>query len=218
MSISAFPLQWPMGWKRTEAHRRLQARFGRARRSDGVTWTAGRSLTVNEAVQRVRQELQRMAVDLQDVVISTNLELRLDGLPRSGQRAPADPGAAVYWRDNFNSAPRVMAIDQYTTVEANLAAIAATLNAMRAIERHGGAAILERAFTGFTALPAPGQGAKRDWWDVLQVDRATVSREGVKQAYRRLASQFHPDKPGGSHEAMSELNAAQEAALQEIFK
>lgn len=88
---------------------------------------------------------------------------------------------------------------------------------MRAIERHGGAAILERAFTGFTALPAPGHGAPRDWWEVLGVDRATVTREGCKQAYRRLASQFHPDKPGGSPAAMAELNAAQEQALKEVF-
>lgn len=213
MSISAFPLQWPMGWKRTEAHRRLQARFGRASRGSGVTWTAGRSLTVNEAVQRVRQELQRMAVDLQDVVISTNLELRLDGLPRSGQRAPADPGAAVYWRDNFNSAPRVMAIDQYTTVEDNLAAIAATLNAMRAIERHGGAAILERAFTGFSALPAPG--AARHWRDVLGVPNTVQNEQGLKDAYRRAASAAHPDK-GGSDARMAEVNAAYEQGRAEL--
>lgn len=32
---------------------------------------------------------------------------------------------------------------------------------------------------------------------------------------RRLASAAHPDKPGGSHERMAELNAAQDAALKE---
>lgn len=130
---------------------------------------------------------------------------------------PADPGAAVYWQEPVGPR-RCIAVDQYTTVEDNIAAIAATLDAMRAIERHGGAAILERAFTGFTALPAPGQGAQREWSDVLGVDRATVTREGCKQAYRRLASKFHPDKPEGSHAAMAELNAAQEAALSEVFR
>lgn len=58
----------------------------------------------------------------------------------------------------------------------------------------------------------------RDWWAVLDVDRATVTREGVKEAYRRAASRHHPDKPGGSHEAMAELNAAQELALKEVTR
>lgn len=218
MSISAFPLQWPQGWKRTHPHYRREAKFGRARQAHGGSYTAGRPLTMSEAVQRLLGELERMAVRQDDVVISTNVRPTLGGLPRSGERKPEDPGAAVYWTDAFNSSPRVMAIDQYTRVEDNIAALAATIEAMRAIERHGGAVILERAFTGFTALPAPGQGAKREWWQVLEVDPAIVTREGCKQAYRRLASQYHPDKPGGSHEAMTELNAAQEQALKEVFR
>ena len=50
-------------------------------------------------------------------------------------------------------------------VEESLAAIAATLDAMRAIERHGGARVLERAFTGFTAVPAPD--ARKHWREVF---------------------------------------------------
>lgn len=75
---------------------------------------------------------------------------------------------------------------------------------MRAIERHGGAAILERAFTGFTALPAPG--AAREWWDVLGVPRNSSADE-ARAAFRRLASENHPDR-GGSAERMAEINAA----------
>lgn len=229
MTISAYPLQWPAGWKRTPTTLRRPAKFSRGERkytsytdAQGRAQTTShlqqRDLTIADARRRVLAELLRMGLQRDDVVISTNLPLRLDGEPRSDARNPDDPGAAVYWLDPFNSAPRVMAIDQYLRVADNLAAIAATLDAMRAIERHGGAVILERAFTGFTALPAPGQGVKRDWWVVLDVDRATVTREGCKVAYRRLASQYHPDKPGGSHEAMAELNAAQDAALKEVVR
>ncbi|ROU09438.1 hypothetical protein [Lysobacter enzymogenes] len=115
--------------------------------------------------------------------MSTNLTLRRDGLPRSDQREPADPGAAVYWTD-CTGADRCMAVDRYTKTAGNLAALAATLEAMRAIERHGGAEILDRVFTGFTALPrrarprAPsrGGGAGR---------AAGCAWSDVEAAYRR---------------------------------
>jgi hypothetical protein len=214
MSINAYPLQWPVGWKRTPPADRTWARFKKAGRyagyGDQKRYVSQRDLTIAEGRKRVLEQLARMGLTRDDVVISANLVLRMDGEPRSDQKAPADPGVAVYWQE-ASGARRVMAIDQYTLVQDNLAAIAATLDAMRAIERHGGAMILERAFTGFAALPAPG--AKREWWEVLGIDRsATV--EAIRGAYRVLASKHHPDKPGGSHEKMAELNAAQEAALQ----
>jgi hypothetical protein len=120
-------------------------------------------------------------------VISTNLELRLDGYPRSSQRQPDDAGAAVYWRDRGQT--RCMAIDQYFRIADNIGAIAATLEAMRAIERHGGATILDRAFTGFAALPPPAA----PWFEVLGVQAHTPTAE-VIAAYRRLRSETHPDR------------------------
>jgi hypothetical protein len=213
VTISAYPLAWPDGWRRTHAHYRRPGHFHKRERRPGESWARSVDLTVAESIRRVLAELERMGVTRDDVVISTNLRTRLDGLPRSDQPAPEDPGAAVYWQEVIGP-PRCIAVDQYTKVEDNLAAIAATLDAMRAIERHGGAAILERAFTGFTALPPPD--AKREWWEVLGVSR-DCTREQVKAAYRRLASQYHPDKPGGSHERMAQINAAQDAGLQERF-
>lgn len=83
-----------------------------------------------------------------------------------------------------------MAIDRYDRVADNLAAIAATLDAMRAIERHGGAEILNRAFTGFAALPDQASDA---WWIVLGVPW-DASRPVIDDAYRHLRSVYHPDK------------------------
>lgn len=212
MTINAFPCAWPNGWKRTQPHARRSARFGKARERHGRT--PARPLTVTDATIRVLTELERMGIQRDDCVISTNVPLRLDGLPRGGTAEPDDPSAVVYWRDSFD-ARRVMAIDQYDRVADNLAAIAATLDAMRAIERHGGAMILERAFTGFTALPAPPlSDAVPTWWAVLGLERA-ATREEAKAAHRRLASQYHPDKPGGSNAKMAEINAALAQAEQE---
>lgn len=210
--IPAFPLQWPAGWPRTPAGAAKPGRF--AMKSSGKSYLSMTDITIAEATRRVLAELARMGVDRQDVVISTNLALRLDGLPRSGQAAPRDAGAAVYWQTRKGER-RVMAIDQYTKVEENLAAIAATLDAMRAIERHGGAQILDRAFTGFTALPAPA--ARSTWRAVFGFfEDVPVSQDALRRAYRRLASERHPDRAGGSDAAMSELNCALAEAESEI--
>lgn len=211
MSIAAYPLQWPTGWKRTPADGRKTAKFGKKAPASFSARTL--DLTITQAIQRVLLELQRMGIPRDDCVISTNLILRLDGLPRGTQGRPTDPGAAVYWEDF--GARRVMAIDQYSTVEDNLAAIAATLDAMRAIERHGGAVILERAFTGFAALPPPGAVVTRDWWDVLECPRS-ASREVILANYRRLRSDWHPDKRGGDSKRFDEVQKAYERSVQEL--
>lgn len=208
MTISASPLSWPVGWARTAPAARKAARFGTTtkKRYDG-SWDNGRKLTIAEAAKRVRAELQRMGIHDEDLVISTNLELRLDGMPRSNQREPADPGVAVYWQDRYDRTqpPKCMAIDRYDRVADNLAAVAATLEAMRAIERHGGAAILERAFAGFTALPAP---AAPSWREVLD----PADPEG---SYRRLRSQHHPDRAGGDADQFQHVQQAWDAYQQE---
>lgn len=212
MSIAAHPLSWPIGWKRTDAHRRVDAKFGKKVSFGSGNWSRKADLSIAEATQRVLAELQRMGIRRDDSVISTNLILNVNGLPRSAQRRPIDPGAAVYWEDA--GARRVMAIDRYSTVEDNLAAIAATLDAMRAIERHGGAVILERAFTGFTALPAPAASTARDWWVVLLVSQ-NASSDMIRAGYRNLRSTYHPDKPGGSADRFDEVQKAYDQAVAE---
>jgi len=208
MNATSYPLTWPPGWKRITS--RTRAKFiGKASRmvqgDGGPRWEAKRDLTIEQATRRVLDELRRFGIPDWRVIISTNLKLRLDGLPRSGQPAPKDPGAAVYWKDGDQE--RCIAIDRYDRVADNLAAIAATLDAMRAIERHGGATILDRAFTGFTALPAPEQP-----FQVLGVG-ANASREEVERAYRLLASEHHPDR-GGDADRMARINRARDALLE----
>lgn len=206
-----YPLSWPAGWKRTE--RRESAKFHRETHiyQEGVKRRTGsRELSVSEANERVHKELRSMYVS--DFVVSTNLTLTSFGTPRSNQREPTDPGVAVYWEKNGK--PQCMAIDQYDRVADNLAAIAASLAALRAIERHGGAQIMERAFLGFAQLP---QAASRPWRDVLQFHSTTkVSTAMVQEAYRELAKRRHPDSQNGSDESFHELTQARDAALREL--
>lgn len=199
----AYPLNWPAGWRRTESVRRTRAKFHREDRSAGYAHKL--DLTVADALARLIRELEMIGAWTTSTVISTNVELRQDGLPYSNRRPPQDPGVAVYWQKG--KAKRCIAVDRYDRVQDNMAAIAATLEAMRAIDRHGGAEILDRAFTGFTALPAPEQ-----WWQVLGV-KSTATRAEIEAAYRALAAKHHPDR-GGDATEMARINVARDAGYE----
>jgi DnaJ domain len=142
-------------------------------------------------------------------VISSNIELRGDGLPRSSSRAPEDSGVAVYWTRKGKQ--QVMAIDIYDRVQDNMAAIAASLSALRAIERHGGAQILERAFAGFDALPNPN---RFDCWAVLGL-KPGADAEAINSAFRRLAREHHPDTENGNTDQFQRLERARREALRQ---
>jgi hypothetical protein len=138
----------------------------------------------------------------QYAVLSTNIELRRDGLPYSGQKPPADVGAAVYFLRKGKQ--MTFACDRWDRVQDNIHAIAKTIDAIRGIERWGSSDMMERAFAAFEALPAPEQ-----WWQVLGV-RSDATVFEIDRAYRDLAKDAHPDR-GGSDEQMSRLNAARDA-------
>lgn len=209
----SFPLSWPDGWKRTKS--RTQAAFNKTREpryeNNQAVYQGKQRLSVADAVKRVLGELERMGVRDDDCIISTNVPLRLDGMPRSDSE-PGDPGVAVYWQKKNQPSMRCMAIDRYTRVADNLAAVAATLEAMRAIERHGGAEILNRAFLGFAALP---EKASQPWREVLGVTLATPTLQHIEDRFRTLVKVHHPDH-GGKDEDFQRIVQAREAARMEL--
>ncbi len=203
-SLSNYPLSWPGDWKRTEANRR----------KDGIFKRYGNRASVMDGLNRVLGELAMMSVRRDDVLVSTNIPTRLDGMPRSDQREPADSGVAVYWRKNQDAPMQCMAIDIYKKVADNLCAVAAVLEAMRAIERHGGVQVQERSFRGFAALPHSTSG--KPWREVFDISPSQPAvHTAIEALYRQLARKLHPDVPGGSHEKMSVLNQARAEALKE---
>jgi hypothetical protein len=213
--LSAYPLSWPEGWKRTPPSQQKYSRFKKAESRLGQSYVSHRSVTVSDGVTRILESLGKMGVDRNDIIISTNVKVRLDGLPRSGEKEPEDCGAAVYWKKNEKSPMRCMGIDIYDTVSGNLAAIAATLEAMRAIERHGGAEILDRTFTGFSALPST---ASQSWRETLLLDpNANYTREQIKQQFSRLAHDVHPDTSSTPDpERFQKLVEARNTAYEEV--
>ena len=136
MSTTRYPLSWPAGWKRTPARERQRAEFARVVKAWDVTIGKAvrkgeRPLTVYDAILRLTAELHRL--DAEEEILSTNVQVRLDGLPRSNQ--PADPGAAVYFI--LKHKPLALACDRWTRVADNVAAIAQHIDALRRIDRYG---------------------------------------------------------------------------------
>lgn len=205
MTAQAYPLAWPASRKRTPQIEQKIARFGKKQDTNG--WKQTKPLTLNEAINRVLEELNRLVAE--NVVISTNLELRNDGFPRSGQRKPLDCGVCIY--STLDGKALTLPCDTFNTIEGNIAAIAAHIQATRTIERNGVATTFEM-FAGFMALPAPTAGQrKKPWYEILQVGE-TATRGQIQRAYRALSKKAHPDN-GGSSEAMHELNEARRESL-----
>jgi hypothetical protein len=212
-----YPLQWPESFTRTKPHQRMRSRFV------GVGFARSRD--------EMLRELDRLGAI--NVVLTSDLPLRNDGLPYANGRAD-DPGIAVWFAlpDSLGTLrERVFACDRWLTPAENIRAIALSVEAMRGLERWGMADVVDRAIGGFAALP-PGSGEEhvppppapkvRPWREVFNVPLVFAAHlkpaellAFVKLRHRERIKVAHPDA-GGSHELAAELNAALEAAEQEL--
>jgi hypothetical protein len=197
-SVSRFPLEWPVGWKRST--RRIDSSFR-------TKQTANRRLSVIIATSRLENEIERLGA--LNPVLSTNVSLRLDGRPRSDEN-PRDPGAAIYF--SFRGKATVLACDRFQFVADNIAAIAGHIEALRRVERYG-VGTIEQALAGYKALPADTAANWRAVFGFAADSRPTV--EQVNTAYREAARLKHPDV-GGTEIEMAHVNRARDYALMEL--
>lgn len=194
-----FPLTWPIGCPRSTHRRRSQ--FGKS---------------FEQSRKDLYRELKLMGINDWNVIMSTNLPLRRDGFPYAQMSLNGgDPGVAVYFRKKDDK-PMVFACDKWDKVEDNLRAIVMTIKAVRGIERWGSSDMMERAFTGFQALP-PARSTS--WWDVLKIPRNSTL-EQAKAAYRNLARQAHPDMQDKTSmtDEMYQINKAWAEAEKELLR
>jgi hypothetical protein len=186
--IDAYPLAWPPGWPRT----------------DRPTWSRFQ-VSQHEAQQGLLRELRLLGA--KDVIISTNIPLRRDGLPYASRRAPEDQGVAVYFKLEGND--QCIPCDKWRTIAENMQAIRKTIEALRGLERWGAKEMVNAAFRGFKALPESiilNEHTARAWWEVLEVSQE-ASREVIKAAYKARLLKVHPDQ-GGSQWDFEELQKA----------
>jgi len=201
-----WPLVWPDGWPRTVAHQRRDAPFFSSSRryqgSDVPSRQVRGRHSMEDATHALSSEIERMGGT--QAILSTNVELRLDGLPYSNRAKPTDPGAAVYFK--FKGREVSLACDKWDRVEDNVWAIAKHIEALRGQERWG-VGTLEQAFRGYMALPGIGESSGIQWWKVLGVP-INSTRDQVKEAYRLLAKKHHPDTVNGSRELWDWIDQA----------
>lgn len=218
---TAYPLQWPQGRARTPWQKREpRAPFSRGSEETVERWDSSigarravkiqrdKEVTVIVAIERLQQQLDLLGATLP--VLSTNLQTRLNGLPRADQRNPDDPGAAIYF--NLKDRRIVIACDKWARVADNIAALAAHIRATRSVERYGAASV-EQAFAGYAKLPSPSD---INWRSILGIPvDADVDLAYIQRRQRELAMLHHPDH-GGNDAQMSEINRAVEAARREL--
>lgn len=197
----AYPLKWPDGWKRTpEGKRKNSAAF---------------LVTPDRAVNELFETLVKLGA--KSIVMSSHLQVGARGqllLGNARQKLP-DPGVAVYF--GRGEKQFVLAQDAFDTALGNCRSIGIALEALRTLERHGGAHLAERAFGGFAALPPPEKPF--DWKEELQLvglkAPPLIELAAAEASYKALAKSAHPDA-GGSPERMARLNRAIDAAREEL--
>jgi len=203
MTVDAYPLHWPANFPRTVKGDRQPARFHR----DGqpLTIAGGRDRILSE-IRSFTRSGHKCRIDPDQVVISSDVPLRRDGLPASGRRMPDESGVAVYFE--LDGEAYCLPCDTWDRAPDNMAAIAAHLSAMRGIERWG-VGDVRAHFAGFVALehqPVP------KWHDVLGC-APDVGPEAVKIAYTRARKAAHPDHGGTAEKFQKVQNAYAEWQL-----
>ena len=200
--IEAYPLQWPLGYKRTPAgdkkHAAFQTSFAKAR--DEIIF-----------------HLKKMRGS--DIIISSNVPLKRDGTPYSvpfGQykNITDDTGIAVYFI--FNKEQKVICCDAYLSLDDNMQAINRTVEALRGIDRWKCSDIINQTFTGFKALPEKISVNGHAWFEILEVKQTADANE-IKEAFRKKAMQYHPDR-GGNIEMFDSIQKAYQQGLSLLNK
>ncbi len=186
----AYPLQWPIGWPRTQ--RPVRAQFQ-------TSLAGARSGLINEL----------RLMNARNVVINSNMELRRDGLPYANQKPLLDKGVAVYF--TLNGEQRCIPCDRWDDVADNLQAIHKTVQALRGLDRWGAKAMVDAAFSGFKGLPETVEVNDEAWYDILGVS-IDASPAEIRKAFAEKAKQTHPDT-GGDRAEFEKLRKAYERGM-----
>lgn len=207
-----YPLAWPAHRPRRPARQRIAGQFSEAAEG-GKT----QRVSLPSALDRIEDQVRRLGGIYP--ILSTNIEPRLDGRPRAGTAAPADPGVCIYFR--LKDAPYAMACDTFTEVSQNIAAIAAHIEATRRIERYGVATAAE-TLQAFSALPPPpaaviALGNGPPWRETMGFPTDFPPPGlGPDEIRDLLTTRYRSKAKGRNEPELKDLNRARDAAQAEL--
>ncbi len=165
-----------------------------------------------DTLQALESELKHLQA--RDIVIQAYVraeDLRLDGMLRSGAR-PSKPGVILSFESKHG--PLSYPCDRYSDWQANLRAIALSLEALRSVDRYG---VTKRAeqYQGWAKLPPPATNVRPSLdaatVEVLAAAKsvAALNAETFPEIRRAALRNAHPDM-GGSPDVFKRVRAAVE--------
>lgn len=163
----------------------------RTRRQQGVDWSETTRLLERELSHlRARNVLLQMAV--------TEAEIRNDGWIRANAR-PSHPGVIITFHSDLLKIPLSYPCDTFDDWQANVRAIAKSLEWLRGVDRYG---VTKRGeqYTGFKGLPSGQQHQN----ELVQRGLELIRQHGSSKA---ALFATHPDH-GGSPEDFHAVQAA----------
>lgn len=205
-----YPLEWPANKQRS-----ADRIFGRYTNNKRDITLAEAQTRLFDALEKFNNQGKGWVVDIDaDCLLKTMFDLRKDGGMRSGQRKPPDVGAVCHFAIcDGDRVELVLAIDRYTKIEQNIAAIAACVDSLRQLWRVDAGTFLAAA-SGLNALPPPM--AYPNWRTVLGFAQdSTPSFDEVKKNYRVMIKAAHSDN-GGNDSVAAEINIAYGQAKEDL--
>lgn len=183
--IESYPLYWPENWPRSRKKE----------------WSRFKS-TFGAACKNLISEIEKLGG--RNIILSTNIPLRNDGLPYASAKEPDDSGIAIYFK--YKKQNMVFACDTYIKTWENIVAVKKTIEALRGIKRWRASDMLERAFKGFVAL----EDKSTDWQSILELGEE-ITLKHAEFNYKNLRSKYHPDKVDDSEMFMKIQTAIEQA-------
>jgi hypothetical protein len=147
--------------------------------------------TFRRTLKTLAKEMEHL--DASNIVVELDVserDIRLDGFPRANARI-GNPCVAISFDSKHG--PLRYATGEYDSWQDNIRAIAVSLEALRAVDRH---AVSKRGeqYRGWRAIPMSTDPA-----DAIQTpEQAHAVLEPFAGDWKRAAAATHPDKPDGN--------------------
>jgi len=182
-------------------------------RQSGSAFRAPWSSTLDLIGKETRALGARLVVIQVDV---TEADLRRDGMLRANAKV-GFPGVKVSFDSKHG--PLTYATDEYAHWQANVRAVALSLQALRAVDRYGVSKSGEQ-YRGWTALPSGSPNGQMTADDAARLlagyadsgvtaDHVLSDAEARRAAFRQASRRTHPDH-GGNAEAFARVTAARD--------